>query len=549
MIENKPSGNSSRIIFLIYLCVFVIVHTGTHISLLTRHDLAVSDYYLPTALSIILIHWVGPKYVLLVVYLNAVGTSYLWGNPIERWELWFLFAIPETLFAFLSWFLFRVAYKGKYWLPDTYNTSVFLAAGVMIPVLIEVFLLQALLVWTGSESPHTFWAYVKSNLVSELTTSLCITLPALHYLTPYVQRKGFLYEKHSEIPFPPSPKKRRIIELTGIFIGLLILSFLIEFIGNWYVYGFFSLFVAIRYGFGPAIVTNFYILLITYVVPKFFVTVGKNDVGDFHDVSNIFLGANFLFLFATITGRVISDVRNAESRLLEQNEELQHINEELDRFVYSVSHDLSAPLKSIMGIVNLSKLDRRPVETEKYLKMIEQSVQKLENFIGEILDYSRNKRTNLSIEKINLRDLCMETLDKLRYVPAFKEIQFKFDFSVDVIHQDRNRLSVILNNLLVNAINFQKRSESHQPYIKISTRKKGDEVSIQVEDNGVGIKDDQLEKIFSMFYRGHEQSTGSGLGLYIAKEASAKIQGNLSVRSEYGNGSVFEILLKDKDVT
>ena len=87
---------------LTYLVVFVIIHAGSHLSLLARQDLAVSDYYLPTALSIVLIHWLGPRYVLPVVYLNAVCTSYLWGNPIEQWTLWFVFAIPETLFAFLK---------------------------------------------------------------------------------------------------------------------------------------------------------------------------------------------------------------------------------------------------------------------------------------------------------------------------------------------------------------------------------------------------------------------------------------------------------------
>ncbi|HEX6226328.1 MAG TPA: ATP-binding protein [Chryseolinea sp.] len=546
MIEGKLKAKSSGRVFFTYLCVFLIVHAGSHISLLTRHDLAVADYYLPTALSIILIHWLGPRYVLPVVYLNAVCTSYLWGNPIEQWSLWFLFAIPETLFAFLSWFLFRVAYRGKYWLPDTYNTTVFLAGGVMIPAVVETFLLQWLLVLTGSESAHTFWIYVKSNLLSEITASLCITLPALHYLTPFVQRKGWLYEAHAEIPFPPGPQRQRIIEISAIFAGLLFLSFLVEFIEYWYVYGFFSLFVAIRYGFGPAILTNLYILLITYVLPRFFVTIGKNDVGDFNDVSNIFLGANFLFVFAAITGRVISDVKNAELRLLMQNNELKHINEELDRFIYSVSHDLSAPLKSIMGLVNLSRLDSEQAESKRYLRMIEQSVQKLENFIAEIIDYSRNKRTNVTIEKIILKDLCVRILEDLRFDTA-KNIQIIFDLSAPEIFQDKARLKVILNNLITNAISFQKAGEEHQPYIKISSRRNGDLVAIAVEDNGVGIKPEQLDKVFNMFYRGHERSEGSGLGLYIARESALKIQGDLSVSSQYGQGSVFEVLLKDFD--
>src|SRR5688572_32410470 len=99
--EKNLSFSTRPFSFWIYVIVFVIIHAGSHISLLARRDLSVSDYYLPTALAIVLIHWLGPKVVLPVIYFNAVCTSYLWGNPIERWPLWFLFAIPETLFAFL----------------------------------------------------------------------------------------------------------------------------------------------------------------------------------------------------------------------------------------------------------------------------------------------------------------------------------------------------------------------------------------------------------------------------------------------------------------
>lgn len=188
MIETNLSRKSFQIIFFIYLFVFLILHAGSHISLLARQDLSVSDYYLPTALSIVLIHWIGPKYVLPMVYTNAVCTSFLWGNPIERWPFWFVFAIPETLFAFLSWFLFRIIFHGKYWLPDTHNTSLFLATGVFFPAIIETFLLQSLLIWSGYQSMSTFWEYVASNLLSEFTTSLCLTLPVLYYITPFVQK-------------------------------------------------------------------------------------------------------------------------------------------------------------------------------------------------------------------------------------------------------------------------------------------------------------------------------------------------------------------------
>ncbi len=540
-IGSRLKSKSTTI--LTYLVVFAIIHAGSHISLLARHDLAVSDYYLPTALSIILIHWLGPKYVLPVVYLNSVATSYMWGNPVEQWPLWFVFAIPETLFAFLSWLLFRVVYRGKYWLPDINNTSAFMALGSLIPAIVETFLLQSLLIWTGSQSPQTFWVYVKSNLLSEITMALCITLPALFYLTPYVQREGYLYQSHEEIPIPSKLSKNHVLELAGIFLSLLTLAFLIDFVEYWYIYGFFSLFVAIRYGFGPAIFTNFFILLITYVVPKFFVAIGKNDVGDYNSVNDILLGATFLFVFAVITGRVISDVKLAELKLVKQNKELKQANEELDRFVYSVSHDLSAPLKSILGLVNISKLDNQTPERQNLLNMIENSVLRLEDFISEILDYSRNTRTKISIERIEIKELCTEILENLKYTTT-NNVEVEYELSEPEVWQDKSRMKVIMNNLLSNALIFQKDISEHRPKVKVASKKQGSDLMISIEDNGIGIRPEHQEKIFQMFYRGTEQSKGSGLGLYIAREATLKIHGNLSVKSEYGKGSTFVVQVK-----
>src|SRR5687767_1446213 len=101
--DNKLHNAPPPIKALIYLLVLVLIHAGSQISLITLHDLGVSDYYLPTALSLILVNWLGPKYVLPVLFLNSVCTSYLWGTPVERWPFWFLYAIPETLYCFLSW--------------------------------------------------------------------------------------------------------------------------------------------------------------------------------------------------------------------------------------------------------------------------------------------------------------------------------------------------------------------------------------------------------------------------------------------------------------
>ena len=108
------------------------------------------------------------------------------------------------------------------------------------------------------------------------------------------------------------------------------------------------------------------------------------------------------------------------------------------------------------------------------------------------------------------------------------------------------RLKIILNNLLSNAVKFQSPQKSN-PYIRVFLRTTAERYVIEVEDNGEGIKPNFKEKIFEMFFRGTQRSKGSGLGLYIAREAAEKIQGTISVESEYGKGTVFCIELKKQN--
>jgi signal transduction histidine kinase len=225
---------------------------------------------------------------------------------------------------------------------------------------------------------------------------------------------------------------------------------------------------------------------------------------------------------------------------------LENTNKELDRFVYSASHDLSAPLKSILGLVTISKLEAISEPAPTYLNEIEKSVLKLDSFIGEILDYSRNKRLIITPEQIELKVLCQEILDNLKYLDDYTKISVDLDeFEQSTIQQDKVRLKIILSNLISNAIKFQKKTPGHKPVIKISARRQLSRTIIKVEDNGEGIKAELSPKIFEMFYRASDKATGSGLGLYIARESASKIGARISHESEYGKGSVFTVDLPE----
>jgi signal transduction histidine kinase len=222
-----------------------------------------------------------------------------------------------------------------------------------------------------------------------------------------------------------------------------------------------------------------------------------------------------------------------------KNKELEKINFELDRFVYSASHDLRSPLTSILGLLYLLRTQLVDAETIKYTNLMEESILKLDNTIKDIVTYSRNNRTEIIREKVKLKSIIKDLVDNLRYLEPYgtsleESIEFK---GVNIINADKGRLQTILNNLISNSIRYRQTSKPLK--IVIKSEIENEKVIISVEDNGIGIKEQHIERIFDMFYRTHESSTGSGLGLYIVKETINKLGGSIQVYSTYNEGTTF----------
>jgi len=241
-------------------------------------------------------------------------------------------------------------------------------------------------------------------------------------------------------------------------------------------------------------------------------------------------------------------VNKRTEELQKANEELTVRNNELDRFVYSASHDLSAPLKSILGLIRVARLDNPGDGHKEYLTMMERSVLKLEEFIKDVVSYSRNTRMPVKLEPFRFDDMVKSILQDLQYSPGFAKIRFavKDELQTDLI-SDPIRVRIVLNNLISNAIKFHLFDNGCQPYVNIELRCKAKQHIIVVEDNGQGIEEKHLGRIFEMFYRATENAQGSGLGLYILKETVTKLNGFVEVRSVFGEGTTFTITLPDRN--
>jgi signal transduction histidine kinase len=230
-------------------------------------------------------------------------------------------------------------------------------------------------------------------------------------------------------------------------------------------------------------------------------------------------------------------------QLIENNNLLSKTNTELDRFVYSTSHDLRAPLTSVMGLINITERSQTPEDIAKYLGMMRDRVHSLDRFIKDITDYSRNNRLEIKKEKVNLAALAHEIWENLKFSPEAENINFLIDIPEDLtIESDKNRLQVIIGNLISNAVRYHDSRKADQ-FIRLRYKVSGRVFCIKVEDNGQGIAQEYHSKIFEMFYRANEKSKGSGLGLYIVKEALMKLSGSIQLDSTPGLGTTITIKL------
>jgi PAS domain S-box-containing protein len=243
----------------------------------------------------------------------------------------------------------------------------------------------------------------------------------------------------------------------------------------------------------------------------------------------------------TMYSRDITNQTRTEDLLKRQNEELIKINSELDRFVYSASHDLRAPLMSVKGILNMIKLDPEKKNTDQYLALIEKSVNKLDHFISDIIHYSRNSRMDVLPKEIDFAELVQESIDSLRFMEGAERVRSEKSITLHApFYSDYSRLLMVFNNIISNAVRYRD-ARKDDSYIKIDIVVDGKKAVLRFEDNGIGIPEEYQDKIFKMFFRASAESKGSGLGLYIVKGVVEKLEGVIAVQSRVGTGTTFVI--------
>jgi signal transduction histidine kinase len=237
--------------------------------------------------------------------------------------------------------------------------------------------------------------------------------------------------------------------------------------------------------------------------------------------------------------------KEAEIVLIRRNEELLKVNKELDNFVYSVSHNLRGPLMSVVGLLNVTNKYNIDPKLDALHNLMRSSISRLDDTIKDIIEYSRNSRNEVVLDEIDWRRMIEKIFSGVEYLyPSGQITRTQTLQTTSRFFSDARRIAVIINNLLANAIQYRNKTNELQIDIQVFTS--DESAIITIKDNGSGIKKDILPKIYTMFYRGTEESQGSGLGLYIVKEIVDKLGGGITITSENGKGTTVTLTIPNK---
>ncbi|MCF6359574.1 MAG: PAS domain S-box protein [Cyclobacteriaceae bacterium] len=223
-------------------------------------------------------------------------------------------------------------------------------------------------------------------------------------------------------------------------------------------------------------------------------------------------------------------------------EELKIRNLELDNFVYKVSHDLRSPLASILGLINLVKLEGDFQDSFEYLKLMENQVHKLDHFIHDVLSHSKNLKMSIVASPIDFKDVVDKCISDLSYLDGFEDVRKKVTVKGGGFLSDKWRINEMFRNLLANSIKYKDRSKDDNK-LNVFVDSSPNGCKIIISDNGIGIVKESVSRVFEMFYRATDTSKGSGIGLYIVKNATEKLGGTIALESKFGVGTTFTIEL------
>jgi two-component system, sensor histidine kinase and response regulator len=238
-----------------------------------------------------------------------------------------------------------------------------------------------------------------------------------------------------------------------------------------------------------------------------------------------------------------ADIFFMRRELKEKNLKLKKLHSEMNQFVYSLSHELRGPLMSISGVSKLAKMEVSDPNVLEYFDMIDSATGKLDDFIYKMLDFYRSTKIDHKVTEIHFNDVVNQQM--IAYREKFDLTSFHVEVQVnqrDSFFSDEAKLRVILNNLFSNAVQFQKNTAG-QKRISLTVDVYDNQAILVLEDNGIGIEERHREEVFNLFSRATQRNVGTGLGLYMVKEAVEQMGGKIHLESQIHEGTTVTVVL------
>ncbi len=236
-------------------------------------------------------------------------------------------------------------------------------------------------------------------------------------------------------------------------------------------------------------------------------------------------------------------VEDRTSKIKTTVKQLQKTIAELDTFIYRASHDLKGPISRINGLASLAKLETTNPNDIKYYDLIDLVAKDMSKLLAKLTQVHEVINCDATKESIDLPSLIADIKNRIQFLDSGHPSKYSFGLEGNLqIDSDSFLVDVIFTNLMENALIFKK---PYQDDHEIKVKASGDKTHyyIEIEDNGIGIREAHISNIFDMFYRGSDQSKGNGLGLYLTKMAVDKLHGKIEVQSEFEKFTRFTISL------
>jgi len=274
-----------------------------------------------------------------------------------------------------------------------------------------------------------------------------------------------------------------------------------------------------------------------------------------YSIEKRYIDKNGKVVWVYLTATIVRSVRGYPKHIIslvqdiskrkKVEEELLFKNNELDTFVYRASHDLKGPVASLKGLYSIVQVEfGQDAKAMEYFDHYNNNVNRLHTVIQNLLDLTKIKDAETKLKRINVYNMVQDLLASLENIPENQEITFKIDIDKDLVFlTDEGLLHTTMQNLIENAIKY--RNPEVSPYVIIEASLQARVLKFVVTDNGIGIDPEAQKKVFHMFYRATDKASGSGLGLYLVKNAVDKLKGSIEMQSVLEEGTTFSVYIPD----